>query len=99
MNTKINAAIANGNVAQLQKSMNVTLKLPTNSSVKLASADGTVTAEGLRYYNTTGINPPTICAYGPPLINGKWAKAFDGHPAGTENMVQRMTTDGWGPTK
>ena len=94
MNTNINAAINAGNVAQLQKSMNVTLRLPTNSSLKLVSADGTVSAEGRHYYNTIGINPPTIFAYEQPLINNKWVNAFDG----TKKMVQRMTTDGWEPT-
>ena len=78
MNAKINAAINAGNVAQLQKSMNVTLRLPTNSSVKLVSADGTVSAEGRHYYNTIGINPPTIFAYEQPLTNGKWVTGFDG---------------------
>ena len=95
MNTKINAAINAGNVAQLQKSMNVTLRLPTNSSVKLVSADGTVSAEGRHYYNTIGINPPTIFAYEQPLTNGKWVTGFDGK----KKMVQRMTSDGWKPTK
>ena len=75
--------------------MNVTLRLPTNSSLKLVSADGTVSAEGRSYYDAIGINPPTIFAYEQPLINNKWVNAF----AGTAKMVQRMTTDGWGPTK
>ena len=49
MNSKIDAAIANGNVAKLQKSMKVTFQLPTNKFITLVSADGTVSAEGLRY--------------------------------------------------
>ena len=44
MNTKINAANNAGTAAQLQKSMHVTLRLPTNSNLKLLSADGTVSA-------------------------------------------------------
>ena len=74
MNSKTDAAIAAGNAAQLQKSMNVTLKLPTNSSVRLVSADGTISAEGRRYYNKFGIGAPTIFAYERPLNNGKWVK-------------------------
>ena len=44
-NSKIDAAITAGRVAQLQKSMSVTLKLTTGGSIKLVSADGTVSAE------------------------------------------------------
>lgn len=96
MNSKINAAIAAGNVAQLQnKSMKVTLRLPTNSSVKLVDADGTVSDAGRHYYQKLGIAAPTIFAYEQPLENGKWVRAFDGK----KKEVQRMTSDGWKPTK
>ena len=67
MNDNSNAAINAGNAAQLQKSMNVTLRLPTNSSLKLVNADGTVSAEWRYYYNAIGINPPTIFAYEQPF--------------------------------
>ena len=77
MHSNINAAINAGHAAQLQESMNVTLRLPTHSSVRLVSADGIVSAEGRHYYNTMGINPPTIFAYKQPLANGKWVAGFD----------------------
>ena len=43
---KIDAAINAGREARLQRNMSVTLKLLTNGSVKLVSADGTDTPEG-----------------------------------------------------
>ena len=65
--------------------MSVTLKLPTDSSVKLVSADGTVSAEWCHYYNKLGIGAPTIFAYEQPLENCKWVKGFDGTVYGKRN--------------
>ena len=96
MNSKIDAAIAAGNMAQLQnRKMTVTLRLHTNSSVKLVDADGTVSEAGRHYYNTLTIAPPTIFAYEQPLINGKCVWGF----VGTKKLVQKMTSDGYKPTK
>ena len=75
---KIDAAIDAGREARLQKNMNVTLKLLTNGSVKLVSADGTVTPEGTHYYSKLEVAPPTVFPYEQPLIGNKWLKAFDG---------------------
>ena len=93
-NSKIDAAIAAGKMAQLQKSMSVTLKLTTGGSIKLVSADGTVSAEGRHYYNKLGVEPPSIFPYEQPLEHGKWIRFFDGK----KKMVQRMGADGWQPT-
>ena len=92
---KIDAAIDAGREARLQKNMNVTLKLLTNGSVKLVSADGTVTPEGTHYYSKLEVAPPTVFPYEQPLIGNKWVRAFDG----TKKQVQRMTADGYRPTK
>ncbi len=46
MNSNIDAAVDTGIIAQLQKSMNVTLKLASGISVRLVSADGVPTREG-----------------------------------------------------
>ena len=92
---KIDAAIDAGREARLQKNMNVTLKLLTNCSVKLVNADGTVTPEGTHYYGKLEVAPPTIFPYEQPLIGNKWVRAFDG----TKKLVQRMTTNGYRPTK
>ena len=43
---KIDAAVGSGVLPKLQKTMNVTLKTLTGGSIKLVSADGTVTPEG-----------------------------------------------------
>ena len=59
-NSKIDAAITAGRVAQLQKSMNVTLKLTSGGSMRLVSADGTVSPEGRHYYSKLGVEPPSI---------------------------------------
>ena len=77
------------------KNMNVTLKLHTNSSVNLVSADGTVSDAGRHYYQQLGIAAPTIFAYEQPLENGQWVRGFNGK----KKLVQRMTADGWKPTK
>ena len=77
-NSKIDAAIAAGRVAQLQKSMNVTLKLTSGGSMRLVSADGTVSDEGRHYYSKLGVEPPSIFPYEQGLENGKWIKGFDG---------------------
>ena len=74
---KIYAAIHAGREARLQSNMNVTLKLPTNGSVKLVSADGIVTPEGTHYYSKLEVAPPTVFPYEQPLIGNKWVKAFD----------------------
>ena len=94
-NSKIDAAIAAGMVAQLQKSMNVTLKLTSGGSMRLVSADGTVSPEGRHYYSKLGVEPPSIFPYEQGLEAGKWIRAFDGK----KKMVQRMGADGWQPTK
>ena len=93
-NSKIDAAIAAGRVAQLQKSMNVTLKLTSGGSMRLVSADGTVSPEGRHYYSKLGVEPPSIFPYEQGLEAGKWMRAFDGK----KKMVRRMTADGWVPT-
>ena len=93
-NSKIDAAITAGRVAQLQKSMNVTLKLTTGGSVRLVSADGTVSAEGRHYYGKLGVEPPSIFPYEQPLERGMWIKPF----VGKKKLVQRMGVDGWVPT-
>ena len=94
-NSKIDAAITAGRVAQLQKSMNVTLKLTSGGSMRLVSADGTVSPEGRHYYSKLGVEPPSIFPYEQGLEAGKWIRAFDGK----KRMVQRMGADGWQPTK
>ncbi len=38
---------------------------------------------------------PTVFPYEQPLIGNKWVRAFDG----TKKQVQRMTADGYRPTK
>ena len=91
---KIDAAIDAGIEARLQRNMSVTLKLLTNGSVKLVSADGTVTPEGTHYYSQLEVAPPTGFPYEQPLIGNKWVKAWDG----TKRLVRRMTADGWRPT-
>ena len=93
-NSKIDAAITDGRVAHLQKSMNVTLKLTSGGSMKLVSADGTVSPEGRHYYSKLGVEPPSIFPYEQGLEAGKWIKTFDGK----KKMVRRMTPDGWQPT-
>ena len=77
-NSKINAAIANGNVAKLQRNMKVTLQLPTNKFITLVNPDGTTTNEGQHYYQKLGIAAPTVFAYEQPLVNNKWVQAFNG---------------------
>ena len=77
-NSKIDAAITAGRVAQLQKSMNVTLKLTSGGSMRLVSADGTVSPEGRHYYSKLGVEPPSIFPYEQGLVNGKWIKPFVG---------------------
>jgi hypothetical protein len=93
-NSKINAAVDAGFTAQLKKSMNVTLKLTSGGSMKLVSADGTVSPQGLHYYNKLGIAPPSIFPYEQGLERGMWIKPF----VGNKKMVRRMTPDGWVPT-
>ena len=46
MNSNIDAAVDTGITAQLQKSMNVTLRLASGRSVRLVSTDGVPTREG-----------------------------------------------------
>ena len=91
MNTRIGAAIASGHATFLQKrSMRVVLRLPTNRLETLVSADGTVSDAGRHYYQKLGAAQPTIFAHEQPLINNKWAIAFDG----SKKLVQRMEADG-----
>ena len=76
---KIDAAVGSGMLPKLQKTMNVTLKTLTGGSIKLVSADGTVTPEGQHYYNNAGVAPPSVFAYEQPLESGKWVRGFDGN--------------------
>ena len=95
MNTKIDAAIRNGNASYLQKkTAKVMIRLPTNKFETLVSADGTVSDAGRYYYQQLGIAEPTIFAYEQPLINNRWVLTFDG----SRKLVQRMDDDGWKPT-
>ena len=89
-------AVDSGLLARLQKNMNVTLKTLTGGSIKLVSADGTVTPEGLHYYNNAGVDPPSVFAYEQPLESGKWVRGVDGN----KKLARRMGADGhWHPTK
>ena len=90
MNSNINAAVNAGITGQLQKSMNITLKLASGRSVRLVSADGVPTREGTYYYSKLGIDPPAIFPYEQGLLSGKWVVGFDGH----KKMVRRMGADG-----
>ena len=93
---KVDAAVASGLLPKLQRNMNVTLKTATGGSIKLVSADGSVTAEGKYYYNDAGVDPPSVFAYEQPLEQGKWVKGFDGK----KKLVRVMGSDGhWHPTK
>ena len=91
-NSKIDAAIAAGKMAQLQKSMNVTLKLTSGGSMRLVSADGTVSPEGRHYYSKLGVEPPSIFPYEQGLEAGKWIKPF----VGKKKMVRRMRVEPMG---
>ena len=91
MNSKIDAAVNAGITGQLQKkTMNVTLKLVSGSSVRLVSSDGVPTREGTHYYSKLGIDPPAIFPYEQGLHNNKWVVGFDGK----KKMVRRMGADG-----
>ena len=91
MNSKIDAALNAGIAGQLQKkSMNVTLKLASGSSVRLVSSDGVPTREGTHYYSKLGIDPPAIFPYEQGLLNGKYVVGFDGK----KKLVRRMGADG-----
>ena len=91
MNSNIDAAVDTGIAAQLQKSMNVTLKLASGRSVRLVNADGVPTREGTHYYSKLAIDPPAIFPYEQGLHHGKWVVGFDGK----KKMVRRMGADGW----
>ena len=67
---KVDVAVASGLLPKLQRNMNVTLKTATGGSIKLVSADGSVTAEGRHYYDNDGADPPSVFAYEQPLE--KW---------------------------
>ena len=90
MNSNIDAAVNTGMTGQLQKSMNVTLKLASGKSVRLVSADGVPTREGAHYYSKLGIEVPAIFPYEHGLVNSKWVVGFDGK----KKMVRRMRADG-----
>ena len=90
MNSNIDAAVNAGITGQLQKNMNVTLKLASGRSVRLVSADGVPTREGIHYYSKLGIDPPAIFPYEQGLLNGKWVVGFDGR----KKLVRRMGADG-----
>ena len=68
---KIDAAVDSGLLPKLQKNMNVTLKTLTGGGIKLVSADGTVTHEGLHYYNNAGVGPPSVFAHEQPFEYGQ----------------------------
>ena len=73
VNSKIDAAVNAGITGQLQKkSMNVTLKLASGSSVRLVSSDGVPTREGNYYYSKLAIDPPAIFPYEQGLHNNKY---------------------------
>ena len=76
-NSKTDAAITAGKVAQLQKSMNVTLKLTSGGSMRLVSADGTVSPEGRHYYSKLGVEPPSISS---PMSRG-WRLVSGSEPS------------------
>ena len=90
VNSNIDAAVNTGITGQLQKSMNVTLKLASGSSVRLVSSDGVPTREGTYYYSKLGIEVPAIFPYEQGLLNGKWVVGFDGR----KKLVRRMGADG-----
>ena len=96
MNSKIDRAINAGTVGRVQRNMNVTLQLASGGSVRLVSADGVPTREGIYYYAKLGIEPPSVFAYEQGLENGRWVKAFGREP---KKLVRRMTADGWQITK
>ena len=92
----IDVAVNSGLLPKLQRNMNVTLKTLTGGSIKLVSADGTVTPEGLHYYNNAGVDPPSVFAYEQPLESGKWVRGVDGN----KKLVRNMGSDlHWHPTK
>ena len=92
---KIDAAVGSGVLPKLQKTMNVTLKTLTGGSIRLVSADGTVTPEGQHYYNNAGVAPPSVFAYEQPLESGRWVRGFDGN----KKLARKMGSDGhWHPT-
>ena len=93
---KIDDAVDSGLLARLQKNMNVTLKTLTGGGIKLVSADGTVTPEGLHYYNNAGVGPPSVFAYEQPLESGRWARGVYRN----KKLVQTMGSDlHWHPTQ
>ena len=91
MNSNIDAAVNTGITGQLQKSMNVTLKLASGRSVRLVSSDGVPTREGTYYYSKLGIEVPAIFPYEQGLLNGKWVVGFDGR----KKLVRRMGAGSW----
>ena len=92
MNSKIDVAVNAGITGQLQKkTMNVTLKLVSGSSVRLVSSDGVPTREGTHYYSKLGIDPPAIFPYEQGLVSSKYVVGFDGN----KKLVRRMGADGW----
>ena len=60
---KIDAAVDSGLLARLQKNMHVTLKTLTGGSIKLVSADGAATPEGVHDCNNAVVEPPSVFAY------------------------------------
>ena len=76
---EIDAAVGSGLLPKLQTNRNVTLKPLAGGIIKLVSADGTVTPEGLHYYNNAGVGPPSVFADEQPLESGRWARGFDGN--------------------
>ena len=94
--SKIEDAVAAGSVAVLKGNMSVTLRLTSNRSVRLVSADGVATPAGEHYYELRGERPPEICPYEQGLVNGKFLKGFDNH----WHQMRRMLPDGtWAVTR
>ena len=101
-NSKIDAAITAGRVAQLQKSMNVTLKLTSGGSMRLVSADGTVSPEGRHYYSKLGVEPPSIFPYEqgwrllsgsePSMAKRRWSNVWE--PMGGNQQRLASNTSG-----
>jgi len=89
MNSDIDAAVDSGVAAQLQKSMNVTLKLTSGRSVRLVSPDGVPTREGAHYYSKIAIDPPAIFPYEQGLLNGKMVSGW------SASMARRRWCDVW----
>ena len=86
---RVDVALTSGMLPKQQKNMSVTLKTATVGSIKLVNADGTVTPDGLHYYDNVGVEPPSAFAYEQPLEWNKWVKAL---------TARRSSSNAWEPT-